>query len=347
MSDVECMWGLMGVLLYYPTVNPPTEVVHQALLYWDGIASVVPRDPRVYLSVVNEELRRLEERGLYRPLAFAHDSMDVLYCPPDSRSWLAGQASSLLARELRRIAARPDPPLPTSPPEAVIYTSKMSRWVEQLLVELGLARGERRLMSSLAVSKEVQTLIIGVLARELAVNPEIALFPYTDSEDAFQKSLSPISPTRSLAWEMELGRLLPVPAPGTPTADVLAFRNKYADERIRLMRALHKMLGDLRHDYEHPADVFAQLRVELAQALEDYQAARRSSRIAWMYRSVMVSVAVAAAAGGALLLPGLGWLLGTIGGYALNVATREIRPLIQAREDHDFSYLHRVESGVS
>jgi hypothetical protein len=146
---------------------------------------------------------------------------------------------------------------------------------------------------------------------------------------------------------MELGRLLPVPAPGTPTADVLAFRDRYTDERLRLMRALHRLLGDLRRDYEHPADVFAQLRVELSDALEDYRAAGRGSRMAWVHRSVMVSVALAAAAGGALLLPDIGWLLGTVGGYALNVATREVRPLMSARKNHDFSYLHRVESGLS
>ncbi|WP_328692220.1 DUF6236 family protein [Streptomyces caniferus] len=336
----------MGVLLYYPTVNPPTEIIHQALLYWDGIASVVPRDPRVYETVASEELRRLEERELYRPLAFTGDSLDALHDPDSSVSpWLAGQASSFLAQELRRIAARADQPPPTSPPEAVIYTSKTTYWLERLLVELGLASGG--VLGALAVSKEVQTLIIGVLARELAVNPEIALFPYTDSEDAFRNALRPTSPIRSVAWEVELGRLLPVPALGTPTNDVLAFRERYADERLRLMRALHQMLGDLRRDYEHPADVFAQLRVELSQAVDDFQSARRGSRIAWVHRSVTASVAVAAAAGGALLLPNVGWLLGTISGYALNVATREIRPLIRARTHHDFSYLHRVESALS
>ncbi|MFJ6915832.1 hypothetical protein ACIQUX_18035 [Streptomyces sp. NPDC101133] len=159
--------------------------------------------------------------------------------------------------------------------------------------------------------------------------------------------MRPNSSVTSLAWEAELGRLLPVPAPGTPTADVLAFREKYADERIRLMRALHRMLGELRRDYEHPADVFAQFRMELSQAVHDYQGARRSSTVAWVHRSVTVSVAVAAAAGGALLLPNMGWLLGTIGGYALNVATREVRPLVRARDEHEFSYLHRVEGSLS
>ncbi|MFJ6915831.1 hypothetical protein ACIQUX_18030 [Streptomyces sp. NPDC101133] len=149
--------GLMGLLLYYPTVNPPTEVVHQALLYWDGLASVVPRDPRVYGAVASGELRQLEERGLYQPLAFTHDSLDVLAEPGSwDRSWVSGQTSLLLVEELRRIAERPDLPPPTSLPEAVIYTSKISHWLRELLLELGLARrGRRSIMADLMVSKEV------------------------------------------------------------------------------------------------------------------------------------------------------------------------------------------------
>ncbi|MEU1164920.1 DUF6236 family protein [Streptomyces sp. NPDC005921] len=339
----------MGVLLYYPTVNPPTGILHQALLYWDGIASVVPRDPRVYEAVAGRDLRLLEERELYRPLAFAEDTLDLLdHRYPGGAAHPGGQASTVLTEELRRIAARPDPPRPASPPEAVIYTTKLSFWLERLLLGLGLAAHARHEgFGALSVSREVQTLIIGVLARELAVSPDLALFPCTDSEDAYRRSLRPASPMRALAWEIELGRLLPVPAPDTPTAEVLAFRERYDDERVRLMRALHRLLGDLRRDYEHPADVFAQLRRELSAALEDYRAAGRSTRMAWAHRSITVSVALAAAAGGALLLPDIGWLLGTVGGYALNIATREIRPLERARDDHDFSYLHRVRSGLS
>ncbi|MFD6327899.1 hypothetical protein ACFWOL_35000 [Streptomyces sp. NPDC058442] len=129
--------------------------------------------------------------------------------------------------------------------------------------------------------------------------------------------------------------------------DVVSFRERYADERHRLMRALHRVLGDLRRNYEHPADVLARLCREIEESVEDYRAAARSSRMAWGNRSVMVTLALAAAAGSAwcsltwLLVAGC-WLLGAAGGYALNVATREIRPISRARRDHDFSYLHRV-----
>jgi hypothetical protein len=99
----------MGVLLYYPTVNPPTEVVHQALLYWDGIASVVPRDPRVYEALVGTELRRLEERELYRPLAFTSETLRVLsvYGPAYGRT---GPSSPVNSDGSRPARIRPSPP---------------------------------------------------------------------------------------------------------------------------------------------------------------------------------------------------------------------------------------------
>ncbi len=72
---------------------------------------------------------------------------------------------------------------------------------------------------------------------------------------------------------------------------------EYADERHRLMRALHRMLSGLRRDYEHPADVLAQLHREIGESVEDYRAAAKSSRMAWVDRSVTVTLALAAAAG--------------------------------------------------
>ncbi|MBC9712847.1 hypothetical protein H9Y04_09705 [Streptomyces sp. TRM66268-LWL] len=344
----------MAVLLYYPLVNPPTEVVHQSLLYWDGIASVVPADPEIRAAAVGRELRELEQRELYTPLCL--DQHLLLGVAAPDRANLAmpdQQHATVLLAEMDRLAARPAPPRPTVPPEAILYCTKVGRWFEDELVRRGLAARMPGHPGMFSVSQEVQNLTVSAVARELShragrdVPHGRSFVPYTDSTNASRTMLRPATRSAALAWEMELGRLLPVPAPGTPTAVVLAFREQYADERLRLMRALHRLLGDLRRDYEHPADVFAQLRVELEQAVAGYQSAVRASRAAWLHRSVTVTVALAAAAGGALLLPDLGWLLGTVGGYALNVATREIRPAGIERDAHDFSYLHRVRSALA
>jgi hypothetical protein len=342
----------MPVLLYYPLVKPPTEVLHQALLYWDGIATVAPRAQRVYEFAVSPELRELRDRSLYTPLPFDRRAVEMLHDPDHDTAHSGSLTSQALRQELFRLLESPGPEL-TWPPDAFLYGSKLSHWLEEELLSLGLAERCDSEYWSLAVPRQVQHLIIGVLARELAAGrpamyaeQPVSYVPYTDRPDAYAASLCAASERRLPAYQADLGGLLPVPAPGTPTAEVLAFRDRYPDERERLMRALHRLLGDLRRDYEHPADVLAQLRSEVERSVEDYRAAARSSRMAWTERSVTVTVALAAAAG-SVVQPGLTWVLGAVGGYALNVASREIRPLSRAREGHDFSYLHRVRETLA
>lgn len=94
----------MAVLLYYPLVIPPTEIVHQALLYWDGVASVVPRESEIYDAAVSAELKDLKQRGLYMPLTFDRDSMDSLDHPQYRGAFHGGLASQVLREELRRLS---------------------------------------------------------------------------------------------------------------------------------------------------------------------------------------------------------------------------------------------------
>ncbi|PKV89904.1 hypothetical protein BX283_7551 [Streptomyces sp. TLI_146] len=109
------------------------------------------------------------------------------------------------------------------------------------------------------------------------------------------------------------------------------------------MGATQTMLYDLRREWEHPADVLERMRVELKEAREDYHAAARTSRMAWVQRSISVTVAVATAAAGALVVPDLAWVAGIAGSIGFNIATREVVPLFRARDEHPFSYLHQVD----
>ncbi|HEU5023413.1 MAG TPA: hypothetical protein VFV01_00690 [Spirillospora sp.] len=44
------------------------------------------------------------------------------------------------------------------------------------------------------------------------------------------------------------------------------------------------------------------------------------------------------------MIPDIGWLMGAVSGYAIDIATREIRPMLAYRPGRDdFSYLHRVQ----
>ncbi|MFF3325308.1 hypothetical protein [Streptomyces sp. NPDC002889] len=122
----------------------------------------------------------------------------------------------------------------------------------------------------------------------------------------------------------------------------MAFPDRYDDERQRLTDDTRTMLGDLRRNWEHPADVLQRMRLELTKAHKAYESAARSSRMTWVGRSISVTVGVAAAVAAAVIVPDLGWVAGVAGRIAFNVATREVRPLSQAKKEHPFSYLHHV-----
>ncbi|MFF4710127.1 hypothetical protein ACFY2V_01770 [Streptomyces eurythermus] len=329
----------MPTLLYYPLVRPPQEVLHQSLLYWDDLASVVPMDPEVYEDAVSDELKNLRERGLYHPIVLGTQYRQ----PLDDMLHL-----EVLTRELRELAAGPPSPQ-VSVMDAFLFRSKLGHFLEEEIVRLGLGRrlesSERWRGAGLAVSSEVRLLLLGTLAQEVASTTDTRAYtPYTDQRSAHETSLRPIAPGFGVAaWRVELGRLLPMPAPGTPTSEVLAFRDRYADERERLMGATQTMLSDLRREWEHPADVLERMQVALKQAREDYHTAAHASRMAWVQRSISVTVGVATAAVGALVVPDLAWVAGIAGSIGFNIATREVRPLFRAKNGHPFSYLHRVD----
>jgi hypothetical protein len=329
----------MPTLLYYPLVRPPQAVLHQALLYWDDIASVVPGDPEVYEVAVSEELKDLKARGLYHPIVLGQQYNQ----PLDDTLHL-----DVLIRELRELASSPPSPQ-VSVMDAFLFRSKVGYLLEAEIIRLGLGRrlGNARtpLGAAVAVPREVQLLLIGTLAQEVALTTDARAYtPYTDQRSSYETSLRPIAPGFGVAaWRVELGRLLPMPAPGTPTSEVLAFRDRYASERERLMSATQTMLSDLCREWEHPADVLRRMQVELNQALGDYQSAARASRTAWVHRSISVTVGVATAAVGALVVPDLGWVAGIAGSIGFNIATREVRPLFSAKREHPFSYLIQVD----
>ncbi|MFH9577060.1 DUF6236 family protein [Streptomyces globisporus] len=329
----------MPTMLYYPLVRPPREVLHQALLYWDDIASVVPEDPAVYEGAVSTELKELKERGLYHPIVVGTQ----LTAPLQDHYQTAPLVSKL--RDLAASASGPQ----LCVMDSFLFRSKVGYVLENAIVDLGLGRrvggSAESWGRSLAVSREVQLLLIGALAQELACRATARSYtPYTDQPSAYEASLQTSRPGMGLgAWRVELGRLLPTPAPDTPTSTVLAFRERYTDERERLVAATQTMLSNLRRDWEHPADVLRRLQMELTQAREDYQSVVQSSRMTWVSRSVSVTIAVATAAAGALVVPDLAWVAGIAGSIGFNIATREVRPILRARKGHPFSYLHHVE----
>ncbi|MEV6644702.1 DUF6236 family protein [Amycolatopsis sp. NPDC051371] len=347
----------MAIMLYYPLIEPPRDVMYQGLLYWDMISTIVPdlADPDresgwVRPSMMSPDMAAVADAGLYTPLSIAsHVEPSVGIGGVDLtaklRAALADLCSEMPERELKPRPAVEDPE------QEIVYSDKLPPHCVDLLLENGLARVARR-EPMLIVSPAVHFTLLSVLARQLAhdltawqrvADRAEPCLPYTDQPWAFRLAHLPATGKPERCWQVELGGLLPVPDPSVPVSEVIAFRLKYNDERVRLVRAIRNLLRRLGGG-EDPDEVFAELRAELADALSDLDRASQRRRVHWMRRSVSVLVALGSAAG-AKVSPDYAWLLGLIGGYAVNVATTSM-PSLPGDQGVDLSYLQRIRKAV-
>jgi hypothetical protein len=80
------------------------------------------------------------------------------------------------------------------------------------------------------------------------------------------------------------------------------------------------------------------MQKEIESALEDMRAAAKSRKIGLVSKSLAVLLALGAG-DAATHLPEKAWILGVIGGVAINVATQEVRRHGRLK----YSYLYRVD----
>jgi hypothetical protein len=329
-------------MIYYPTINPPTPVLHQALLYWDHLATVVPRHG--WQDHLDDRMREVLDAGLYVPA-----KVDLSSGGANARiiqavdTWAKQTPSDL-------ILGRQDEGIHTLLPR------KAGIPLARFLLDSELGRGDL-FGDPLFVSNAVQTAVISALIREAVVDlkydePAYDHFhPCTERPPSFNVAYDPRPllaaddaerPRRIPCWKVDIGGLLPVPRHDVLLSDLIAFRERYADERRRLMEGIDLLVGRLGSAHAYPDEVFAAVKRELDAALADLSAAGKARRIDWVRRPVSAVFALASSYAGFKVVPEAGWLLGVISGYAINVATTSVRNG-PAKIDRDVGYLYRVE----
>jgi hypothetical protein len=351
----------MPGMLYYPTLIPPTPVLYHGLLYWDRIATIAPADHEKFLD---HRMRQIADAELYEPVSAAEIINDrelqesifwalnslIMEYPPDELIPPSAKSAYELLRLPREVWER----------HIIRPAVKVNMAIVEELLRRRLAELDPYVPDLLWVSPKVQTCLLGITAREVAgrvwalegCTAEAALFPHTDQPQAHlaahSDALTPHSGEgmdRLPCWTVDISGLLPVPHGDVRISDVIAFRQRYDNERRRLMLAIDKLIHGLSEDYGHPKDVFFLVKQELENALADFEAAGRSSRLVWVRRSVCVTVAVASVYAGLKYVPDVAWLLGIVGAIAVNISTTSVRQTM-AKTAVDVSYLHRLESSM-
>ncbi|GII97353.1 hypothetical protein Ssi02_75840 [Sinosporangium siamense] len=347
-------------MLYFPLINPPLPVLHHAVLYWDEIATIVPRGD--YEQYLRTPLRQVRDAGLYRPVNCPSGTerrlRDLYYENSLEGESTRSSHTATVFEELRRtiplddlLPPRQDPDLYGEDRASLIRPGKLPTSLTHALLEEGLARPHHRNKWHLVVSPALQTCLLGMQAElitsahrgalvDLSARPVSALVPHTDHAHVWRHIHRPRSASPADGLLMEVGRLLPVPSATADTRQVLKFRERYGDERLRMMLALNRLVHTLHRGPGHDdaLDTLRDVGQEIQVARREMEQAGRASGMEWVRRSLSVVVAVAGA-GAAFAIEDWQWALGVLSGVAVNIATTRTH---MGWHEHPFAYLHRV-----
>jgi hypothetical protein len=334
-------------MLYYPFANASTPVIQQAALYWDGLRTVVAPGWKYRLS---DHMRQIEAVGLFTPIE-PHDSYQPVPLP---------RIASELNSALRQVPLDDLIP-PANAPDGhagTLHVEKLHDSVVQELLRRQLVyqhpASPTRLVGSPALQHIVISIVAGYIANELNSKAGYAgplgLHPHTDVNIAYRLSIDPLPGQRVAdCWNIEIGPLLPVPSGEVMISDLVQFRERYNDERRRMMTAIEDLLRQLGREGRHPQDVFHRVEHELNEAAVDLRAAARAAKVTWVIRPLAVAVAVVTTSLAGAVLPEVSAPLGVVSGMAINIATNQMRKATgrNVRNPAAYMYLHRANKVIA
>ncbi|MEV0133718.1 hypothetical protein AB0H83_35300 [Dactylosporangium sp. NPDC050688] len=197
-------------MLYYPFAAAPTNVIQQAILYWDGLRTVVAPGWR---SRLGPEMEAIRDRGFYAPIRPYRDYR---------RALTQDRVIPDLQQALSEIGPL-DVQIPEEPPilnsNTMLYEGKLNPGVVDMLITQGYAVRHPDSPSRLYGSPRLMHMVISIMASRIAADnnwrhgsegPE-SLYPHTDITTAFRLNVDPIAGRRvSDGWKV--GRLTSDPS---------------------------------------------------------------------------------------------------------------------------------------
>lgn len=344
----------MRELLYVPSIDPPEQVLHHAILYRDAISTLLPGDPEHYMS---DRTKRAYDAGVFRP-RLARDVWVDASIRDASTAAVRRNRESAVYRDTGTVAnwvaeQMNDPEYRDGLRIKLDFELPPTVWTEVIEDVFGLRGYSMRTLSDhdddvgvvapARLSGWETALLIGAAVALAGMSRRDATAPlivpcYADEVSQFVRDWTGVGGGEHLLARIDVGGFLPEPPPGIDTGVVIEFRQRYDDERRRLIRAVERLVTDAArvHGVDEQADIKRDVREELDDAMEDMKKAGRHVFKGWVRRAAWFTVA-----------SGAGAVAGPVGAVAGAVAANwASNPVPRGAQVSDYTYLYRVQNGL-
>ena len=233
-----------NTILYYPKIAIPDGAwLRQALLYWDRIGSIIPRElDRADQDI--QDLHTLYELNVYRS-----------YNP---ENFIAGDQRLRIEfeQEFIHISKKPSfwkrlPPPESRRFDSPIHIAKITNNLSEYIQSKGLAILRDRYDSWYQFERSAAWLYMSLLAKYIADSAEETTIPGTDfglfKDFIFQTEKRNFSAS---CFELTLQDILPVPSQDTPLEKILEFKTKRMDELISFREVIWDIQNELKNSQE-------------------------------------------------------------------------------------------------
>ncbi|HEX8869749.1 MAG TPA: hypothetical protein VF821_29080 [Lentzea sp.] len=322
----------MSELLYVPEIDPPEQALHHAILYRDSISTLLPDDPERYLS---DRTKRARDAGLFRMRLVRE-----LWKDPDIAFGL-GMAMYRRFAATKPYVGQPSDLQNAGQKSTAMADARQAVWAESLGI---LGRPEfddnpavRILLNEPNLFAALTAMSVAGRSRHDLTSPLVVLCYPNEIAELISACAGPANDDHLLA-RIDVGKFLPEVPPGVDTEAVIAFRQRYDDERRRLIRAVERLIKEAArtHGPGELADIERDVRKELDEALADMKQAGRRTFGGWVRRVAWFTVATGA---GAIAGPAAA----AAGSVAANWASN---PVPRGGTGNDYAYLYRVQDGT-
>jgi hypothetical protein len=280
-------------ILYYPTIDvPPSSWLRQALLYWDGISSIVPKDydgnPVNELSPV---VQVLIAEGEFNPI---HPE-ELIF---DKGNW---EAFKKFENEFLEIVLSPEYETflqenyygtykgnPHAKHWSRIHKNKTSSSLSDSLYQKGLAKQDDEHQWHL-FETNTALLYMSLLAKHLAKVQTTSTIIGTDYSIYEELNFKKVSDDVGVpVVSLSLNKLLPVPEDDIPFERILAFKRERKSNLVKFRKIIldHQMQITNAESVEHIKDIVVNFKEDLFLGIEDLEKAMKSSKITSSLKSI-------------------------------------------------------------